>query len=174
MDSTHVRMHNARLKTGKISNQRSGDVTVCSSGFTLFELLLILFIISLFISLAMPSLSVLGERRIKSDAKRLASIVRYLHDSSLTGKEIYSLTMDFEEKVLRYTGPEGEKRETFKTVVSAELMTKGFVSEGELTIYFRPTGGSEVFRILLDDDKTSYMISFNPFSGRAKITQNET
>ncbi len=174
MRSTTVRMHNARLKTGKIRNLRPGDVTACSSGFTLFELLLMLFIISLFMSLAMPSLSVLGESRIKSDAKRLASIVRYLHDSSLTGKEIYSLTMDFEEKVVRYTGPEGERREALKTVVSAELMTKGFVSEGELTIYFRPTAGSEVFRILLDDDKTSYMISFNPLSGRAKITQNET
>lgn len=174
MSIRRKRLHNARFEKGSLCHPRATAVAACAGGFTLFELLLILFIISFFMALAMPSLSILGESGLKSDARRLAAIVRYLHDSSITAKESYSLTMDFGEKIVTYAGPDGERRESIKTVVSAEMMTQGSVSKDELTLFFRPTGGSEAFRILLADDNTSLVISFNPLSGRAKIVQNNT
>ena len=138
-------------------------------GFTLFELLVVLFVVSLFMVIAIPSLSVLSDSRIKSDARRLVSIVRYLNDNAVVLKEVYLLQIDFDNSVIRYAGPDGEREEAIDTVVGAELMTKGFVSEGELSVYFIPTGSGEAFRIMLDDNKSSYVISFNPLSGRATI-----
>jgi hypothetical protein len=46
--------------------------------------------------IAIPSLSVLSDSRIKSDARRLVSIVRYLNDNAVSLKEVYVLQIDFD------------------------------------------------------------------------------
>lgn len=151
------------LKTGNYNN-----------GFTLIEIIVVIFLISLMLALVIPSFSVIGESRIKSDAKKLASILRYLNDSAISTKETFSLKVVFKERLIGYNGPDGEKTERFDSIFAVELQSKGTVSEGELIIFFGPLGASEAFRFFLRDDERVMTVAFNPLSGRVKIvTSNE-
>jgi prepilin-type N-terminal cleavage/methylation domain-containing protein len=145
----------------------------CNSGFTLLELVVVLFIFSLVLALSLPSLTGLGEDKIQADAKRLASVVRYLNDSAVATKENLSLKVEFRDKVMRYEGPEGLKSERFDSIAGIELQSKGMVTEGEVIIFFGPSGSSESFQFHLRSDKRSLIVAFNGMSGRVKIIQNE-
>lgn len=138
-------------------------------GFTILELLVVIFLVSLMTALALPSFSVIGESRMQSDAKKLASILRYLNDSAISSKEALMLKVDFREKLLKYKGPDGERVETIANISALELQTKGMVSEGEIILFFNPTGAAEAFSFILKDDEKTVTVSFEPLSGRVKI-----
>lgn len=144
-----------------------------SKGFTLLELVVAIFIVALMLALAMPSLSDIGSSRIKTDARKTASIVRYLNDSGLTTKQSFFLKVDFREKTVRYSGPDGEKKERFGTLSAVDVESKGPVTDGELVLFFGPMGASEAFRFLFREEKKELYVVFNPLSGRVKITENQ-
>jgi prepilin-type N-terminal cleavage/methylation domain-containing protein len=143
-------------------------------GFTLLELIVVIFILSLVLAVSLPSLSGIGESKVKSDAKRLGSIVRYLSDSAITTKNTLQVTITFAEKVVRYVGPDGEKAERFDALSGIELQSMGMVSEGEVTVFFSPLGASESFILHLTDDKSDMSVAFNGMSGRVKIAKSTT
>lgn len=145
----------------------------CSNGFTLLELVIAIFLISLVLALSMPSISGLGSSRIKTEAKRIASIVRYLNDSSLTTKQSFFLKVDFRDKVIVYNGPDEEKKERFGSISAVEAQSKGSVNEGEITLLFGPLGAAEAFSFLLREEQKEISVAFNPLSGRVKITEKQ-
>jgi len=145
----------------------------CSKAFTLVELIITLFVISLILSLSLPTLTGIGENRMASDAKRIASILRYLSDSGISTKENLPLNVNFGEKILRYSGPDGDKSERFDSLAGIELQSKGMVTRGEVTVVFGPSGASESFQVHLHNDKQDISVVLNALSGRVKIVQKE-
>lgn len=159
----------------------SGGLSPCPSfetgdsgrkGFTLVELLVVIFVISLVAALAMPSFSVIGEKRIKSDARKVSAIVRFLAESAVARKQTYALKIDFAERSIHYEGPDGQRSVIIKDITSVDMQTKGLISEGDLTVFFGPMGASEAFSIYLGDSEDTFTIAFNPLSGRVKILNN--
>ncbi len=144
-----------------------------NKGFTLLELMVVVFVISVVLALVLPSFTGIGESRITSEAKRLASIVRYLNDSAISTKENLQMKINLGDKLINYIGPDGEKSERFDDLSSIELQTKGAISEGEATVFFGPLGAQESFTIHLKDENSGMEISFNSVSGRVKITQGQ-
>jgi general secretion pathway protein H len=143
------------------------------TGFTLLELIVVIFVLSLVLAVSLPSFIGMGESKIQSDAKRLASILRYLNDTAISAKESLSLKINLQDKTIQYNGPDGEKTETFQALSSIELQSKGMVSEGEVTIFFGPAGASQSFQMHLSSDKQDVIIALNAVSGRVKIKQGE-
>jgi len=123
------------------------------AGFTLLELMLVVFIISVVLAFSLPSFTGMGENKIVSDAKRIASILRYLNDSALSTKESLTLRVDFKDKVIGYNSPEGEK-------------------EGELFVFFSPLGARENITMYLGDEGSAMAVALNSMNGRVKIIQN--
>lgn len=140
-----------------------------ASGFTLFELMVVIFIVSLVFAVALPSFTGIGESRLKSDAKRLGSIIRYLNDSAISTKEILQMKVVFSDRVISYTGPDGERSERFDSLSGIELQSRGMVSDGEVIIFFSPIGGTENFAVRLIDKGPAITVSFNSASGKVKI-----
>jgi general secretion pathway protein H len=140
-------------------------------GFTLIELVVVLFIISLTAALVFPSFYNLGERRIASDANKIASLLRYLNDTSIYTKETYSLKFDLRDHEISWNGPEGEKQENIKSLSSLYLPSKGQIQEGEVTIFFGPFGAAENIQVRLKDNEKDMTVTFSPISGRAKISE---
>jgi prepilin-type N-terminal cleavage/methylation domain-containing protein len=140
-------------------------------GFTLLELVVAIFILSIVLAVSLPSFSTLGEARITSDAKRLASILRYLNDSAITTKENLSFRVDLQNKTVKYLDPDGEKSERFDTISGVELQTKGMITEGEVMIPFGCSGAAESLIIHLTDDRKALAVAFNALSGRVKIKE---
>lgn len=143
-----------------------------SFGFTLLELMVVIFIVCLVLAVTLPSFTGMGDSRLKSEAKRMASIIRYLNDSALSTKETLQMKITFDDKTLRYTSPEGEKAEVFDALSGIELPSKGMISEGEVIYFFSPVGTSESFTAHLKENETEMTVNFNAMNGRVKIIQN--
>ncbi|HYA27113.1 MAG TPA: prepilin-type N-terminal cleavage/methylation domain-containing protein [Thermodesulfovibrionales bacterium] len=140
-----------------------------NSGFTLIELIVVIFIVSLVLALALPSFTGMSESRVKSEAKKLASLIRYLNDSALSTKEVLQMKVTFNDKTIRYTGSEGEKAEVFDTLSGIELQSKGMIYEGEIIFPFSPMGATESFTAYLTGNGADMTVEFNGMNGRVKI-----
>ena len=141
-----------------------------SGGFSLLELIAVIFIISLVVAVTLPSLTGVGESRITSDARRLGSIVRYLNDSALSTKDTLRMRILFAGKEVSYNGPDGEKSERFDSLSGIELPSRGLLTEGEAIVFFGPLGAAESFTLYLRDDRADMAVAFNCISGRVRIT----
>jgi general secretion pathway protein H len=145
----------------------------CDGGFTLLELLAVIFIISLFFAIAVPSFTGIGTDSVKSDAKRIASLLRYLNDNSISTKDVFEMKFRFYDKSVIYQGPEGEKTEKIEELRGVELPSHGMVREGEVVVFFGPAGASEALSVHLGEGKDALTVELNPLSGRVKIVRNE-
>ncbi|MCI0469904.1 MAG: prepilin-type N-terminal cleavage/methylation domain-containing protein, partial [Nitrospirae bacterium] len=113
------------------------------AGFTLLELIVVIFVLSLFIGLVMPSFYGIGAGRLRSDAGRMASALRYLNDSAISGKETIPLNISLDDKTIRWKSREGEKSEVFNYLFEIVITSAGKISEGEVTVFFEPNGLQE-------------------------------
>ncbi len=139
-------------------------------GYTLLELVVVVFIISLLAAVIFPSFSWVGESKLKSEAKKAASLLRYLNDSAISRKETYSLRFDIREGMLSWKGPDGEKKEMMRSLAGVRLSSKGTLKDGEVTLFFGPLGVAENTDILLEDKEEGLDVALNATSGRVTIT----
>jgi general secretion pathway protein H len=167
-------------KAGKAKMLISTAGTYSRNGFTLIELVVVLFIISLITAVLLPSFAGFGENKLKSDAREMASILRYMNDSAITRKETYSLKFDLDKNIVLWKGPDGEKAKEFDDMTGVTSESKGTVSKGELIFFFDPLGARENLDVHMSRDNKNMIVSINHLSGRVKIedesevTENET
>jgi prepilin-type N-terminal cleavage/methylation domain-containing protein len=143
-------------------------------GFSLFELLIVIFILSLLTALAMPRLWGSDRGHLKSEAKRISNTLRYIYDEAAGKKRTYELTIDLSRDQWGFSG-EGERRSfhmkdnvIFRDVVVPSL---GLVSVGEITMQFGPLGPEEPIVLHLTKNNHDYTVMFNHSSGRARIRE---
>ena len=154
---------------------RTSQITICkgpAKGFTLLELLLVLCLVSLLMAIVFPSLYGADGVRLKADAKRIASVLRYLNDSSIEKRSLFSY-IRFGENAISWKGPDVEKTEQFKSLSSVELPSKGNVSEGQVIVSFGPLGIQENLMVHLRQSGETIMVAFNQVSGRATIKTDD-
>ena len=174
-------MQNGRCRVKNIKEERPGKsaFSISGHGFTLIELIVVLFIVSLVMAVLLPSFAGFGENKLKSEAREMASILRYMNDSSITRKETYSLKFDLDKNIVSWNGPDGEKAKEFDDVTGVTSESKGMVSEGEVIFFFDPLGVRENLDVHLSRDNKNMIVSINHLSGRVKIedesegTENE-
>lgn len=135
-------------------------------GFTLLELVVVIFIISAFLALVSPSFYGFLEGRSRTEPKKVASIIRYINDAAINTKKPHTLKIDLTGKRFIFKTPEGEKRETFETLTSVKIPYRGNIEEGELILLFGPSGYPEPFEIYFSGGG---YITYNPFTSRVKL-----
>lgn len=157
-----------------LSSQLLTFSTSQSFAFTLIELVIVIFIISLTTALIMPSFWDSGEKALKSEAKRISSTLRYVYDEAVGKKLIYTVKFDLDNNSYAFEGEKEsrsfhmEKDVMFKDVIIPSL---GEISDGEVSIEFGPLGPAEPVTVHLIKDKYEYTITFNHLNGRAKILE---
>lgn len=147
----------------------SGAGTYNKSGFTFLELLVGLFILSLVMAIVMPSFSGFGENKLKSEAREIASILRYVSDSAASRKETFSMKFDLDRDVISWRGQEGEKARTFNNMTGVTTQSLGRVSKGEVLFLFEPLGVRENLSVHIGKGDKNMTITLNHLSGRVKI-----
>lgn len=150
-----------------------GNRRLCRIGFTLIELVVVIFVVSLVVAISLPSFRHIGANTLKSDARRVASILRYLNDTAITTKEELYLKINFKDRLFIYNAGEGEKKEVFRDLSGLELQSKGRVGDGEVTIFFGTSGALESFRVYLTGGKEVWKIALNNLSGRVSVVKEE-
>ncbi len=143
-----------------------------SSAFTLIELLIVIFIISLTAALVMPNLWTFGDQSLKSDAKRIGNTLRYVYDEAAGKKRTYILEIDLNTGSWGFKSERESRNFRMKENVIIEdiiVPSLGQVSIGQVTLKFGPLGPEEPITIHLRNDDSEYTVMFNHISGRTKI-----
>ncbi len=142
------------------------------TGFTLLELAIVVFIISLLAALVFPAFFS-TDSKVKAEARKTASILRYLNDNAIATKNTFPMKFSLADGVLSWQGPDGEKTERLKSLASLTLSSKGDIREGEVTVFFGPLGIGENLAVHLRDDDKDMTVSLSPVSGRVKIVEGK-
>ena len=140
---------------------------ISSKGFTLIEIIVVLFIISITLGIVFPSINT--GRSLKAEAKRLSSILRYILDEAITKKQTLTLTVHLSEKRIIYELPEGKKEELFPHLEEIKASSRGTVKDSSLTIFFYPSGIREDFIFVFKDEREVCEVEINPVSNRIKL-----
>ena len=139
-------------------------------GFTLFELIVVLFVISIVMAIALPSFTDFGERKLKSEVREMASLLRYMNDGAMARKETYFIRFDLDEGMVSWTGPDGSREKTFSDLSGVTTQATGRVSKGEITFFFEPLGTRENISVHMSDGSNEMSVTLYHLSGRVKIT----
>lgn len=168
-----------RVEKERMRTSQTG--TSSKEGFTLIELIVVIFIISLFLAITVPSFTGIESHDTRTEVKRFASILRYLNDTASARKEELNLTVNFGDHSISYTAEEGEKRERIEYLRSVFLQTKGTINDGSVKITFTPMGAGEFLKFYFDSNrapknsevsgKTLIVVELNPLSGRVRIDE---
>jgi Tfp pilus assembly protein FimT len=142
------------------------------SAFSLVELIIVIFIISLTTALIMPSFWDTGERALRSDAKQIGNTLRYVYDEAVGKKRTYTVTFNLDESAWGFEGMnESRSFHLGKDIVFKDVLipSHGEISGGEITIEFGPLGPNEPVTIHLMKDRKEYTVVFNHLNGRPNI-----
>lgn len=166
-----------RVERVRMPISRTGTYNRPLSGFTLLELLVVIFIVSLFMAISLPTFTDIGTNETIAEAKRLASILRYLNDTAVARKEEMYLMADLKDGSIAYLTEEGEKKERLEHLRSVFLGSKGEINDGQVKVFFTPLGAREVMRFYFRKQGSKgsgpLMVELNPLSGRVKIKEGE-
>jgi len=152
-------------------------IGTCRAGFTLIELIVVIFIISLTMAVIMPSLWSTERDTLKTEAKRISSVLRYIYDEAIGKKQAYILNINLDKESW---GFESEKEfRSFRIEGDVEIRdivvpSLGEVSTGEVIIEFGPLGPEEPLILHLRKGKSEYTVIFNHLNGRTKIYEGYT
>lgn len=162
-------------------NSRSEAPRPGASAFTLLELAVVLALLGSILLVAVPRLSIFEETAFRSDARRVAAVIRQLDDSAAAGKTFYTLsfTLGSNSLELSKSGDKGSSapdeglpgrvrlgRTTNIASFSVGAVTK---ESGPASIVFAPSG-AQPFSISLESGGRRCTITYNPYSGKVKIT----
>ena len=156
-----------------------------SAGFTLIEIMVVVFLLGAFFSVAMPRVFKTGDMSLRSASRGLVTTIRYLYSKSVFEKRIYKLSFDIDAgeywvEVLQgnqFASGEGSghRRKKLPSEVSFNDIqterTQGKVGSGrDAFILFLPTGIVDSAVIHLRTGKDNFFtLSTNPYTGATKV-----
>ena len=153
-------------------------------GFTLLELMVVIALLGTLLVIVFPKITVFEGYSLKRDARGIAGLLRYIEDSASTRKIYYKVRFfPEEESLVVESSADGIE---FKTIddpaVSAfafedgtdmeDIVVDGLgkIYQGEVALVFNPLLGAEPFNLHLSNDDSTLTVSYNPYSGRIKIS----
>lgn len=162
-------------------NNRKPDA---GGGFTLVEMLVVLFIISLFAAFTVPRLADIGELRLNSAARHLGRTITYLYAEAVSNRKVVRLYVEM-DKGKYYSATINKKGEFEKTSfplftsgsLGAGLEVKSFVtvfsgafSGNTAYLHLMPEGYAEKAVIVLGDDSGRLVsLIVDPLTGRVRV-----
>jgi prepilin-type N-terminal cleavage/methylation domain-containing protein len=144
-----------------------------SYGFSLLELIVAIFIVSLVMAVVLPSFSGFGEKKLKSESREMASILRYIYDSASARKETFFMKFNLDTNQVSWKGPEGEKTRIFDDLTGVATQSSGLLSKGELIFFFEPLGTRENLTVHMSKGEKSMTITLHHLSGKVKIKDED-
>jgi len=149
------------------------------------ELLAVIAVIGIIAALVFPRLTSLEGRSLKSDARRISGLIRYVSESAAIKKLHYRLLFNIEDGVITVaSSPDGKeygeesdhnvRRLRLRRGIGIEdllIPRTGRVSEGAVTVHFSPYGFSDPFTLHIRGGERVLTLSFNPYKGKVLVTE---
>ncbi|MGH7932749.1 MAG: pilus assembly FimT family protein [Candidatus Binataceae bacterium] len=184
-----VTVAKARLRTTKrdVGTPRRGF----AHGFTLIEIAVVLFIIGLVMTLAMPYLGTIQSARLRGQARQLATRATYLYEAAAAQKVILRLNLNLDNNsyyvtrldpfaakpaYVAETGPDGERVILPPDVRIRDVSVEGLGSfkRGIASCQFYPAGFADGTVIhMIDDRGDVYTLTINPLTGQVAAMKGD-
>lgn len=160
-------------------------------GFTLLELAVVIFLIGLVMTIAMPYFGSMQTSQMRSEARRLASRANYLYEEAGAQKVILRLTFDlanngyFASRLDPFaakpafrpeSGPAGVRVLMPAGIWIRDVTVEGIgtVGRGVVSAQFYPGGYADATLIHLADSKGEvFTLAIDPFSGHVSIVRGD-
>lgn len=154
-------------------------------GFTLIEMVVVIVIISLAAILVIPRLPSTDAANLRSSARRLATVIRYLGDQSVTTKIPYRIRLELADDVItvvkNVNGDESAPSDPFFTekilregvaIEDVEISQLGKLTEGTVTVDFGMAGLGDVLVIHLKGNKGDHFtVTALPYGGKVEVLE---
>jgi type II secretion system protein H len=159
-------------------------------GFTLIELSLVLLIMGILLTLAVPRIGLIGEARLDAAAEKLAATLSYIHDEAALRGRIYRIQFDLDRESwsVESQAPfaEGDLAEGFVPVWDPfaeptlyqdglELVHVNTASNrsfsGTANVYFMPEGAPGGVVVRIADGERSIELEMDSVTGRVEMTR---
>jgi prepilin-type N-terminal cleavage/methylation domain-containing protein len=141
------------------------------SGFTLLELIIVLFLISLIMGMAgVFFANTLPSNRFNATVREIVAGIRYARSLAQVNGENETLTIDLDFKKYELLG-RGEKSIPPEVNIKVVDPLSGDVTTGRYQILFPSFGGAEGGTIVLWDKKRVASISLDPVVGSVVVKQ---
>ncbi len=189
-------------RSGKLPAMRTVDNSMCGKwqplrqrrfgrGFTLLELAVVMFLMGLVMTIAMPYFGSMQTSQMRSEARRLASRANYLYQEAGAQKVILRLTFDlahngyfasrldpFAAKPAFHAenGPAGVRVVMPSGVWIRDVTVEGLgtFQHGVVSAQFYPGGYVDATLIHLADRKGEvFTLAIDPFSGHVSIVRGD-
>lgn len=157
-----------------------------SKGFTLLELVVVLVILAGIAALVLPRLSLLLDENTRSSARTISTLLRYLDERAVAGRNRYRLQIDLNQQKIAVlqiaaNGEDHPPDDPFllrnplvgDTRIS-DVMTDrmGTVTSGTVQILYGPGGLAEPLLIHLGTaDTQQYTVQALPISASVKVAK---
>lgn len=150
------------LRVGICSRLR----TFREDGFSLLELLLVIFIISLTVAFVFPYIS--SDKQSKNDIKTVSSILKFAYETSLATKSPCTLKIDLKDKLVSYECRNQKGEYKIDSLFAVQTSSRGVIKEGSVIITYE-LGKEESITVHLYGDNRITKINISSLSGRVKI-----
>jgi prepilin-type N-terminal cleavage/methylation domain-containing protein len=154
------------------SSTHKYNISSGRSAFTLIELIIVLFILSLTTALIIPNLWETGEIGLRSEAKRIGNTLRYIYDEAAGKKQTYTLEIDLDARSWGFECESGSRKFEMKEGIlfrDVIIPSLGRITTGKVRLPFGPLGPEEPITLHVLRDGAEYTVTFNHLNGRAKI-----
>lgn len=146
-----------------------GGGTGGGDGFTLLELIIVLFLIVLILGLSTIFFAnTLPSSRLTATAREMSATIRHAKHLALINGEKQTITINLDS---RYYGIEGIAHKNIPTGISIKVIDPllGEIHKGEYPFVFSATGGMEGGTIVLSTKKKTMSIELDPVVGSVVI-----
>lgn len=156
-----------------------------SAGFTLIELVVVVFLIGAFFAVAMPRVLRTDDMNLRSASRGLVTTIRYVYSKAVFEKRIYKLSFDMDTGEYWTEFIEGNQFRSAEDSASGVRKlpggvffndiqterTQGKIASGrDAFILFLPTGIVDSSVIHLRAGKDNFFtLSTNPYTGATKV-----
>jgi general secretion pathway protein H len=155
------------------------------AGFTLIEMVVIIVIISLVAVLALPLLPSTDASNLRSSARRLSTVIRYLGERSVTTKSAYRMQLDLTDNSVTVkkivNGEETTPEDPFFSrkflaegviIEDVEVPRLGKLGEGTVNADFGVAGLGEFIVIHLKGAKGDHFtVTAPPYGGKVEVLE---
>lgn len=140
-----------------------------SAGFTLLEILVVMFLLSITLFAVLPNFVQLADEPLRREAMRVASLFRYENDQAVAKKESRQLLINLDQGSWSVVGTDDKNTESghlragirFTDVVLPGI---GRTEEGIATFRFSPSGLTDPALLHLAREEIQFSVVVRPYA----------